>query len=137
MYGELLTAFPAERFSELDENYEFFEEIRFKACVLVETLLFVETFPTIDNRYQHNRASSTRYFAAPRWRTPPHQSRSPSPTTEQGVPIQDVMVETNTSSLREFSPEKQLVPVQANKLKKFPREERVPRAEASAINPVC
>ncbi|EAT48521.1 AAEL000473-PA [Aedes aegypti] len=119
VYGELLSAFPAERFAKLDADCERFEEIHFDACVLVETLLL--SFPTTDNRYQHSRASPSSYFTAPRWR-----SRSPSPTTEQSVPIPDVMEKSNTSPLRKHSPEKQLFPAQANEVK----------VSSSAINPI-
>ncbi|EAT35506.1 AAEL012331-PA [Aedes aegypti] len=130
VYGELLSAFPAERFAELDADCERFEEIHFDACVLVETLLL--SFPTTDNRYQHSRASPSSCFTAPRWR-----SRSPSPTTEQAVPIPDVMKQPNTSPPRVHSPEKQLFPAQANEVKKFPCEERAPSNEKKCLPIMC
>ncbi|EAT47164.1 AAEL001712-PA [Aedes aegypti] len=144
-YGEILSAIPEERFSDLDEDYQSFEDLHFDACVLVETMLL--SFPTTDNRYQHSRASSTNYFPAttvPRWRTPLVRSRSPSPTTEQSVPIPDVMEEPNTSPLRKHSLEKQLFPVQANEVKvsssaiKPILSVQPPSAEGSAkLNPEC
>ncbi|EAT37069.1 AAEL010897-PA [Aedes aegypti] len=138
VYGELLSAFPAERFAELDADCERFEEIHFDACVLVETLLL--SFPTTDNRYQHSRASPSSYFTAPRWR-----SRSPSPTTEQSVPILDVMKQPNTLPPRIHSPEKQLFPAQANEVKVSSSPinpilfVQPPSAEdfAKKLNPVC
>ncbi|EAT33594.1 AAEL014133-PA [Aedes aegypti] len=145
VYGELLSAFPAERYADLDENYERFEDLHFDACLLVETLLL--SFPTTGNKYQHSRALSYNYFAAttaPRWRIPIIRSRSPNPPTEQSVPIPDVMEKPNTSPPKELSPE-QLFPAQANELKvsQFAinpiHSLQPPSAETSAmkLNPVC
>nr|XP_029713654.1 proline-rich extensin-like protein EPR1 [Aedes albopictus] len=92
VYGELLSALPAERFEELDEDYWRFEDIHDEACVLVETLL-ISCPTTSDNGFNKRRSPSSYSVAATsRWLSPlTRRSQSPSQTTEQLVPSPDVV----------------------------------------------
>nr|XP_029725148.1 proline-rich extensin-like protein EPR1 [Aedes albopictus] len=104
VYGELLSALPAVRFEELDEDYWLFEDIHDKACVLVETLLI--SCPTTSDKGFNKRRSSSSYSVTTTtcWLSHPNRrSQLPSQTTKQLVPSPDVFERSRSSLPKKVS----------------------------------
>nr|XP_029707943.1 flocculation protein FLO11-like [Aedes albopictus] len=95
VYTELLSVLSAERFDDLEKDFSHFVDIHNNACALVKNLLL--SVPTASGTGNYNRWTTFNSFTAPLWNTPPIQSQTPKPTTEQPVPISAVNETPRTS----------------------------------------